>query len=295
MLSTPISSVEPTPETWAIGDVQGCLDSLLALQAHLPANARLWFTGDLVNRGPRSLETLRWAMAQGERLVTVLGNHDLHLLAVAAGIRRAHRTDTLDDILAAPDRDALIDWVRSRPLAHFESGWLLVHAGVLPQWSVERTLELADEVQRALAGPDWLAFLREMYGNEPSRWSDSLRGNDRLRVIVNALTRIRFCTPDGRMEFGAKEGVDRAPAGYIPWFDAPDRASAGTPIVFGHWAALGWLDRPDLLSIDTGCVWGRTLTAVRLSDRAIRSVDCIERRGADVHGEGAPQGRPIDS
>ncbi len=270
------SSVNPVHETWAIGDVQGCQDSLLALLAKLPAHARLWLVGDLVNRGPRSLDALRWAIAQGGRVVTVLGNHDLHLLAVAAGIRRAHRTDTLDEILAAPDRDALIDWVRGRPLAHFDDGWLMVHAGVLPQWSVERTLELADEVHRVLSGPRWLDFLREMYGNEPAQWSDSLRGHDRLRVIVNALTRIRFCTPEGRMEFAAKEGFDSAPAGYLPWFDAPHRASAGTPIVFGHWAALGWLDRPDLLSIDTGCVWGRELTAVRLSDRRSCSVGCAE-------------------
>ncbi len=268
--------IESRPETWAIGDVQGCLDSLLALLSKIPSSARLRLVGDLVNRGPRSLDALRWAIEQGERVVTVLGNHDLHLLAVAAGIRRAHRTDTLDDILCAPDRDALLDWVRTRPLAHFEDGWLMVHAGVLPQWSVERTLELADEVQRVLSGPRWLEFLREMYGNEPAQWSDSLRGNDRLRVIVNALTRIRFCTPDGRMEFAAKEGVDHAPAGYLPWFDVPGRASADTPIVFGHWAALGWLDRPDLLSIDTGCVWGRELTAVRLRDRRVLRVGCAE-------------------
>ena len=274
-------------ETWAIGDLQGCLDSLLHLLPQLPADARLWMPGDIVNRGPRSLDSLRWAMSQGERLVAVLGNHDLHLLAVAAGIRRAHRTDTLDDILGAPDRDAMIDWVRSRPLAHFEHGWLMVHAGVLPQWSVERTLELATEVQQVLSGPHWIGFLHEMYGNEPPAWSDSLRGNDRLRVIVNALTRIRFCTPDGRMDFAAKEGVDHAPDGYLPWFEVPGRASRGTPIVFGHWAALGFMDRPDLLAIDTGCVWGRELTAVRLSDRTRRSASCAP-------GNAQP-GRPIES
>lgn len=278
----PIGRHATKTQTWAIGDVQGCLDSLLALLGELPADARLWLTGDLVNRGPRSLDTLRWAIDQGDRIVTVLGNHDLHLLAVAAGIRRAHRTDTLDDILGASDRDALIDWVRTRPLAHFENGWLMVHAGLLPQWSVERTLELAGEVQHALSGPHWLEFLREMYGNEPARWSDSLRGNDRLRVIVNALTRIRFCTPDGRMEFTAKEGADRAPAGFVPWFEVPGRASAATPIVFGHWAALGYLDRPDLLSIDTGCVWGRDLTAVRLTDRESRRVRCCDQPGRPI-------------
>ncbi len=264
----------PRSEPWAIGDIQGCLDCLLELLPKLPVDAPLWLVGDLVNRGPRSLDSLRWAIEQGDRIVCVLGNHDLHLLAVAAGIRRAHRTDTLDEILAAPDRDELLDWVRSRPLAHFAQGWLMVHAGVLPQWSVERTMELADEVHRVLAGPHWMAFLREMYGNEPAYWSDSLRGHDRLRVIVNALTRIRFCTLDGRMEFATKDRADSAPEGYLPWFDVPGRASAGTPIVFGHWAALGLVDRPGLLAIDTGCVWGRELTAVRLHDRAQRAVRC---------------------
>lgn len=271
-------STRPDPEagleTWAIGDLQGCLDSLLALEARLPAKARLWLTGDLVNRGPRSLDSLRWAMAQGDRVVTVLGNHDLHLLAVAAGIRKAHRSDTLADILAAPDRDALIDWVRSRPLAHFEAGWLMVHAGVLPQWTVQRTLALAAEVQAVLAGPRWMDFLREMYGNEPSRWSDTLTGHDRLRVIVNALTRLRFCTVDGQMEFLTKEGAGGAPPGHHPWFEVPGRATAGSPIVFGHWSTLGLLNRPDLLAIDTGCVWGGALTAVRLSDRAVIAQDC---------------------
>lgn len=272
-----MTDTKPPPaasETWAIGDIQGCLDSVLDLTARLPADANLWLTGDIVNRGPRSLDSLRWAMAQGDRLVTVLGNHDLHLLAVAAGIRKAHRTDTLDDVLAAPDHDALIDWVRSRPLAHFDQGWLMVHAGVLPKWSVERTLELADEVQRVLAGPRWIDFLREMYGNEPARWSKSLRGHDRLRVIVNALTRLRFCTASGEMEFKTKEGADSAPNGYFPWFDVPGRATAGAPIVFGHWSSLGLIDRPDLLAIDTGCLWGRELTAVRLSDRAVMQVKC---------------------
>jgi bis(5'-nucleosyl)-tetraphosphatase (symmetrical) len=264
----------PSPETWVVGDLQGCLDSLLQLAATLPADARLWLTGDLVNRGPRSADSLRWAMAQGDRLVTVLGNHDLHLLAVAAGIRKPHRDDTLDDILAAPDRDALIDWLRARPLAHFEQGWLMVHAGVLPQWSVARTLELAGEVQAVLAGPHWQAFLREMYGNEPARWHDALAGHDRLRVIVNALTRLRFCTAEGTMEFRTKEGAGGAPEGHYPWFDIPGRATAGTPMVFGHWSTLGLVDRPDLLAIDTGCVWGGQLTAVRLADRKLRQVRC---------------------
>jgi bis(5'-nucleosyl)-tetraphosphatase (symmetrical) len=264
------------PETWAIGDLQGCLDPLIALEAQLPAEARIWLTGDIVNRGPRSLDTLRWAMGQGDRVVTVLGNHDLHLLAVFAGVRKPHRSDTLGDILAAPDRDALLDWVRSRPLAHAAQGWLMVHAGVLPQWTVARTLALASEVHRVLAGPDWLDFVRVMYGNEPDRWDDGLAGHDRLRVIVNALTRLRFCTADGRMEFATKEGADAAPADHHAWFDVPGRASAGTPIVFGHWSTLGLVQRPDLLGIDTGCIWGGPLTAVRLGDRKVLQVPCAQ-------------------
>ncbi len=263
-----------TTETWAIGDVQGCLGSLLDLDSQLPPNARLWLTGDIVNRGPDSLGSLRWAIDQGDRLVTILGNHDLHLLAVATGVRPKRPKDTLDDILNAPERGALIEWLRSRPLAHFEQGWLMVHAGVLPQWSVERTLELAAEAQQVLSGPHWVDFLREMYGDEPTRWSDSLRGNDRLRVIVNALTRMRFCSRQGEMQFAAKGGAESAPPGLLPWFDVPDRATAGSPIVFGHWSALGLINRPDLLGLDTGCVWGRQLTAVRLADRRVMQAEC---------------------
>lgn len=264
----------------AIGDVQGCLDCLEALVARIDAQAadapppRLWLCGDLVNRGPKSLETLRWAMANEARIVTVLGNHDLHLLAVAAGLRPAHRSDTLDAILHAPDRDALIDWLRRRPLAHFEGGTLMVHAGVLPQWSAERTVALAAEVQQVLSSPDWTGFLRVMYGNLPDRWDDALTGGDRLRVIVNALTRLRFCTPDGRMEFATKEGAGGAPPGHLPWFDVPGRVSAGTTIVFGHWSTLGLLERPNLLGIDTGCVWGGRLTGIRLTDRRKFDLRC---------------------
>ncbi len=265
-------SAPPTP--WAIGDLQGCLDPLLALVDQLPADAPIWLTGDLINRGPRSLDTLRWVIAQGDRITTVLGNHDLHLLSIAAGIRKPHRTDTYDDILAAPDRNQLLDWIRSRPLAHFDHGWLMVHAGVLPQWSVQQTLALAAEVQEALAGPDWLAFLPLMYGNEPARWDDDLRGPERLRIVINALTRMRFVDASGRMEFATKEGVDATPAGFMPWFEAPARVTADTPIVFGHWSALGLINRPDLVAIDTGCVWGRQLSAIRLSDRYVVQVQC---------------------
>ncbi|MEN9773170.1 MAG: hypothetical protein RL322_240 [Pseudomonadota bacterium] len=265
---------------WAIGDLQGCLPQLLALLEKLPADAHLWLTGDLVNRGPQSLETLRWARSNSDRITTVLGNHDLHLLAVAAGVRRPHRTDTFNEILAAPDRSDLLDWLRRQPLAHHAEGWLMVHAGVLPQWSVPEVMALANEASRVLAGPDWESFIWKMYGNEPARWTPSLHGADRLRVVVNALTRLRFCSDDGTMEFATKEGLASAPVGYRPWFDLPTRLSAGTPIVFGHWSSLGLINRPDLLAIDTGCVWGRQLSAVRLADRQIVQVDCAATLGA---------------
>jgi len=282
--------------SYAIGDVQGCLGGLLALVETVDATAtagsgsahetsstadavaarppRLWLVGDLVNRGPQSLATLRWAIANEHRVTAVLGNHDLHLLAVAAGIRPLHRSDTLAEILAAPDADDLIDWVRRLPLAHFEDGHLMVHAGVLPQWSAQRTMELAAEVQQVLAGPRWIDFLRVMYGNEPARWHDGVAGADRLRVIVNALTRLRFCTRDGTMDFKAKQGPDSPPPRHLPWFDVPERESADVTVVFGHWSTLGLLVRPNLLGLDTGCVWGGTLTAVRLGDRAIAQVRC---------------------
>jgi len=269
-----LSVASPPPSPWAIGDLQGCLDPLRALVDQLPADVPIWLTGDLINRGPRSLDTLRWVIAQGNRITTVLGNHDLHLLSIAAGIRKPHRTDTYNDILTAPDRGQLLDWIRSRPLAHFDHGWLMVHAGVLPQWSVRQTLELAAEVQAALSAPDWLSFLPHMYGNEPSCWDDSLQGPERLRIVINALTRMRFVDAAGRMEFATKEGVGAAPAGFMPWFDAPGRLTASTPIVFGHWSALGLINRPDLVAIDTGCVWGRQLSAIRLSDRKVLQVQC---------------------
>jgi bis(5'-nucleosyl)-tetraphosphatase (symmetrical) len=262
------------PKIWAVGDLQGCLSKFLELRARLPADSYLWLTGDLVNRGPESLETLRWARANAGSFTTVLGNHDLHLLAVAAGVRAPHPSDTFDEILAAPDRDDLLDWLRRQPLAHFDQGWLMIHAGVLPQWTAARTVALAREAEAVLAGPDWRAFMQCMYGNRPTRWNDSLGGSDRLRVIINALTRLRFCSPEGEMEFATKEGPAAAPAGFLPWFDIAQRQTAATPIVFGHWSSLGLIDRPNLLSIDTGCVWGRQLTAVRLADRTCVQVEC---------------------
>ena len=267
---------------FAIGDVQGChdcLERLIALADALPgkdhpAGPRLWLTGDLVNRGPQSLQTLRWAHRHRDRLVTVLGNHDLHLLAVAAGVRPLHRDDTLTDILGAPDRDELLDWLRRQPLAFGDGRFLLVHAGVVPQWTAGRTLALAAEVQEALSGPHWVEFLQSMYGNKPDRWDDTLSGSNRLRVIVNALTRLRFCTPEGVIDLKTKEGPDAAPPGHLPWFDVPGRRTADVTVVFGHWSTLGYLERPNLIGLDTGCVWGGQLTAVQLATRERFQVGC---------------------
>jgi bis(5'-nucleosyl)-tetraphosphatase (symmetrical) len=249
---------------YAVGDLQGCLSQLLHLIRKIgrPNISQLWLTGDLVNRGPESLETLRWCVLNKHWIKVVLGNHDLHLLAVAAGVRAQGRSDTLSSILEAPDRDDLLDWLRQQPLAYYSQGHLLVHAGVLPQWSLEHTLELNREVSNQLRADDWKQFLHGMYGNEPTKWSPQLRGAERARVIINALTRLRFCTTDGDMEFATKEGLEQAPHGYQPWFKVPDRATEGTPIVFGHWSTLGLISTPHLLAIDTGCLWGRTLTAV---------------------------------
>jgi bis(5'-nucleosyl)-tetraphosphatase (symmetrical) len=262
--------------TYVIGDLQGCLASFERLAARLPGAERFVFVGDLVNRGPQSLATLRHVkrLADDGRAAAVLGNHDLHLLAVAAGIRPLHASDTLQEILDAPDRDALLAWVRGLPLAHREDGVLFVHAGVLPDWDADRTLALADEVRQRLARDDHGDFLRAMYGNEPARWSDALTGHDRLRCIVNALTRVRMLAADGTMILKHKDASHRAPAGLVPWFEHPRRATRGTPIVFGHWSTEGLVLRDDVTGLDTGCVWGGQLTALRLDDRALFQVDC---------------------
>ncbi|MFC5476154.1 symmetrical bis(5'-nucleosyl)-tetraphosphatase [Paraherbaspirillum soli] len=268
----PVSS-----NVYAIGDLQGCHQSLQALLAKIDAetpDARLIFVGDLVNRGPNSLTTLRLIRSLGDRAQAVLGNHDLHLLAAAHSIRKLHRSDTLDQVLDAPDCDELLNWLRRCPLALMEDSHLLVHAGVVPQWSAVKTLALAHEVEEALRGPHWVDFLRSMYGNQPARWEDTLQGNDRLRCIVNALTRVRFCTEDGTMEFTAKESAGTSLPGYLPWFDVPQRQTADVTVVFGHWSTLGLTLRPHLIGLDTGCVWGGKLTAVRLSDRALFQVEC---------------------
>lgn len=262
-------------QIYAIGDVQGqraALEALLA-KIDLQAEDRLWFVGDLVNRGPDSLGVLRLVKALGERAITVLGNHDLHLLARAEGIAGAKQRDTLDAVLSAPDRDALLAWLRTRPLAHYDNGYLMVHAGVLPEWDAPRVIKLAGEVERALGGADYRAFLAQLYGNEPARWDEHLDGIPRLRVIVNALTRVRMLYADGKMDFEFKAHPDEAPSGLAPWFDVPRKTSDCT-MVFGHWSALGLVTRPNLLALDSGCVWGRTLSAMRLSDRALFEVTC---------------------
>ena len=263
--------------TYAIGDLQGCLTPLQALLAKIawdPRTDRLWFVGDLVNRGPQSLETLRFVRDLGDRAVTVLGNHDLHLLGVAAGHVHRHAQDTLDGILAAPDRSLLLDWLRRQPLIHVQDGWAMVHAGLLPQWSIVQAQALADEVHAALRGQAADGFFRGMYGNQPDRWDPRLTGMDRLRVITNAFTRLRWCTDAGVMEFAHKGELEKSPAGFRPGFEIPGRASAGHPVVFGHWSALGLRLEADFACLDSGCLWGRSLTALRLEDRAVFQVPC---------------------
>ncbi len=267
----------PTPI--AIGDIQGCHSAFQSLfeKLSVPNDTPLWVAGDIVNRGPASLAALRALVDLGPRVTAVLGNHDLHLLAVAAGIRTERPGDTIGEILDAPDADALLDWVRHRPFAHFEDGKLLVHAGVLPQWDVTLTLELADELQRALCAPDWRETLQNLYGNEPNQWNPNLKKRDRMRVAFNALTRLRFCTPDGAMEFKANGGLDSAPPGYLPWFDVPGRRTEDVTVVFGHWAALGLMLRENVIALDSGCVWGNQLSAVRLTaDPAQRTVTQVQ-------------------
>ena len=252
-----------------IGDVQGCDEALARLLAHIgfsPSRDTLYLLGDLVNRGPQSLAVLRRVVALDGAARCVLGNHDLHLLALTQGVRKPHRSDTLQAVLDAPDRDRLVNWLRTRPLALQAHGWLMVHAGVLPQWTAAQTLALAGEVQAVLSGPDWAGFLHQMYGNHPDHWHDGLQGAERWRVVVNALTRLRFCTAAGVMDFDTKDGADAAPPGFVPWFEVPGRHSAQTPVAFGHWSTLGLLQRPDVLALDTGCVWGGCLSAARLRE-----------------------------
>ena len=265
---------------YLIGDLQGCCDAFERLLAEIgfsPSRDSLTVLGDLVNRGAQSLAVLKRVRGFGASADALLGNHDLHLLAVAHGVRPAHASDTFNDILESPERDAWLEWLRARPLALERHGWLCVHAGVNPAWTAFQTLALAAEVETLLRGPDLAAFLPQMYGNEPAHWRDTLQGADRWRHVINVLTRIRFVhDDDGALDFKLKESAAAAPPGLVPWFDAPNRTSANTPIAFGHWSTLGLVNRANLLGIDTGCVWGGSLTAVRVDGgrREVMQVRC---------------------
>jgi len=266
--------------TYAIGDLQGCFDSLRELLGEIgfrESEDRLWFVGDLVNRGPQSLEILRFVKSLGEGAVSVLGNHDLHLLMVAEGYAKQHRQDTLGAILGAHDRDELLTWMRGLPLMHVEGDYSMVHAGLLPSWSIDKALELARETEHTLQGSDWRDLMAQMYGNQPDRWDDALAGYERSRVVINAMTRMRVCTADGRMEFGHKGRIEDIPPGYMPWFAVPGRKSASSTVICGHWSAIGLLARKNLLALDSGCLWGEQLSAVRLEDRQIYQVACPKR------------------
>lgn len=281
--------------TYAIGDVQGCFEELTALLAAIGFDRetdRLWFVGDLVNRGPASLATLRFVRDLGEGALTTLGNHDLHLLALAHGFVKGRKDDTLGDVLAAPDCDSLLEWLRHRPLLHVEENYVLVHAGLLPQWDIVTAEALAGEVEAELRGPQHREFLAQLYGSRPDRWSEGLSGVERLRVIVNAMTRLRFCTPEGVMEFSTKGETAKAPPGYAPWFEVSGRKSADRTVICGHWSALGLRITPNLLALDSGCVWGGKLSAIRLEDRRLYQVPCVNAaRGESAAAQARPRPR----
>lgn len=269
---------------YAVGDIQGCYEELIRLLDQLgfdPSTDRLWCVGDLVNRGPDSLEVLRFVSGLGERVVCVLGNHDLHLLAVAAGQgERLRPQDTLHAVLAAPDRDELLEWLRHRPLLHTDAelGFTLVHAGLPPDWDLAQASARARELEAILHGPDPGAFFHAMYGNTPHAWSDRLEGWERLRFITNCFTRLRYVTPDGGLELKAKGPPGTQPPGCVPWFAAPGRRSAGARIVFGHWSTLELHSRVArshrVYPLDTGCVWGGALSALRLDDETWFRMPC---------------------
>jgi bis(5'-nucleosyl)-tetraphosphatase (symmetrical) len=274
---------------YAIGDVQGCYAPLQQLLARLrfdPARDRLWFTGDLVNRGPHSLEVLRFIKGLGDGTVCVLGNHDLHLLAVATGTAKSGKRDTLDEILRAPDRDELLRWLRLRSLLHHDAdlGYTLVHAGLLPPWDLAQAQRLAREAEAVLRGQGYTDFFHHMYGDLPDHWNENLHGFDRLRVIVNAFTRLRYCDLDGNMDLRPKGPPDSQPPDLLPWFQVPGRRSHGLKIVFGHWSALGLCQSDGVIGLDSGCVWDRSLSAVRLDADPVQffSVDCESHQASHV-------------
>lgn len=265
---------------YAIGDIQGCMATLERLLTAIgpdPARDRLWLVGDLVNRGPRSLDVLRWARAQGDAVTAVLGNHDLHLLARAAGVVGPKRRDTLDEVLAAPDLPELIEWLRFRPLLHVEDDWVLVHAGLHPRWTVARAQALAAEIEGALRGPRWAEWLGQTLAAAPT-WHDTLAGAARARAILGYLVRARTCTTDGApIEFDGPP--EEAPVGAVPWYAAPAAAWRDHTVVFGHWAAHGLRMGERWIATDAGCVWGKRLVAVRLEDRSVIQVKAVESVG----------------
>ena len=264
--------------TFAIGDVQGCFDELRQLLAKIGFDRkkdRLWFVGDLVNRGPKSLEVLRFVRDLGARAVTVLGNHDLHLITQYEGFERPRKDDTFQDVLDAPDARELVDWLRGRPMMHVAGECAMVHAGLLPLWTIAKAVKLGKEVEAALTASDYRDFLKNLYGSKPDVWRDSLKGWDRLRVVVNAMTRMRFCTARGRMEFHAKGS--EPPAGFLRWFDA---YRGRKTVVFGHWSQLGLAIGPRYAGLDSGCVWGGALSALRLENRKLYQVACAGYQAA---------------
>ncbi|HEU4709568.1 MAG TPA: symmetrical bis(5'-nucleosyl)-tetraphosphatase [Methylophilaceae bacterium] len=270
--------------TYVIGDLQGCFHSFQRLLEQIDfdlTHDRLWLVGDLINRGPGSLQVLRWLFSQQSSypgsVTTVLGNHDLHALTVAAGIAPQRAGDTLQPLLDAPDGPKLFDWLRHQPMIYAEGDYLMVHAGLLPQWDAAEALALGQEVETVLQSEDYKDFLAAMYGNLPSHWESGLRGMDRLRLITNALTRLRICNPEGVMDLKFKGKPQDIPQGYLAWFDVPGRRSFAVTVLFGHWSALGLLQRDNLQGLDTGCLWGGKLTALRLEDRQLFAVPCDPR------------------
>jgi bis(5'-nucleosyl)-tetraphosphatase (symmetrical) len=261
--------------TYAIGDIQGCYHAFQSLlqriEFSLEADA-LWLVGDLINRGSGSLEVLRWCYQHQKNIKTVLGNHDLHAIAVAHGIRSAHRSDTLQPILDATDSKALLEWLRHQPLIVANETYLMVHAGLLPQWTPSEALAYAKEVETALQSETYLDFLANMYGNIPATWYDDLTGYDRLRAITNAMTRMRVCKQDSTLDFSFKGKLEDVPEGFFPWFNTPNRKSKNQTIIFGHWSALGLYQRHNVYALDTGCLWGGALTAMCLETKKITQV-----------------------
>ncbi len=266
--------------TYAIGDIQGCYHAFQALLTRIDFDVtsdRLWLVGDLINRGSGSLEVLRWCFQHKDNITTVLGNHDLHTIVVAHGIRKPHRGDTIQPILDAPDVDELLTWLRHQPLMVANTDYAMVHAGLLPAWHIDQALGYAKEVEQALQADDYPQFLTHMYGNKPNRWDDDLTGHDRLRVITNAMTRMRVCKSSGALDFDFKGELADVPKGLLPWFDMPNRASCHQAIIFGHWSALGLQQRDNIYALDTGCLWGGQLTAMCLETKAITQVPSDSR------------------